>query len=120
MSEQKKQEQEIAVKEIVITIGRKEVRLAPAEAEKLLTALQELLGKKVVHVHDNHWYWQPYYYTVPVPAFPTTPLYPNITCGAYGVSFDASKQCINMSLNAETNTLAITGSLSQSLAGAVT
>lgn len=55
---------ELAVKEIVLQLGKKEVSLTIDQAKKLMELLNETFGKKVEHVHhhdtvyrDRYPYW---------------------------------------------------------------
>lgn len=59
-------EKEMAVSEIVLKIGQREIKLSVEEAKKLKSALEGLFGKEVIkevkHEHHYDWYYQPHYY----------------------------------------------------------
>ena len=59
----KTQNKEIKINEIVIGIGKKEIRLSPDEAKQLAEQLNKLFLSKVVHEHHHDWpLWDRYTY----------------------------------------------------------
>jgi len=67
------------IKEIVLTIGKKEIRLTTEECKKLKGILEELFGigviKEVVHEHHHYHPYQPTWYDYPSVPIWTNPIY---------------------------------------------
>jgi len=95
--EEKKKTETSEIKEIVLQIGRKEIRLTPDECKKLKETLSELFGKEVIReVHETHHYhnnihdrW--YYYPAPAVVWPT------VYCTSAGdnISYSGGTMSIN-------------------------
>jgi hypothetical protein len=79
-------EKEIKISEIVIELGKREIKLTPDEARKLKELLSEMFGKDTIIYRDS-WYYRPFY-----PQYPnyyytyTTSNY--INCGSAGGTSD--------------------------------
>ena len=97
------------IKEIVLTIGKREIRLTPEECKKLKATLEEIFGKEIVqvekHVHHDHyhdrWYYYPSY-VYPTPVYPT----PTIYCTASGsnIAYTSSSGTLSIDCSGETVT----------------
>lgn len=92
----------VEIKEIVLNIGKKEIKLTPDECKKLKTLLDEIYGKEIIkeiikeeHHHWNHNYLTWYYY--PSLTCPTvSPVYCTTSTGGY---INCSGTTITLSLD---------------------
>jgi hypothetical protein len=66
-------EQPVAVKKVVIQLGKKELVLGIEEAKQLQTALNDMFGKVVTEEHHHHHdKWWPYYWDFYKPYWQTS------------------------------------------------
>jgi len=75
--EEKKKPSISEIKEIVLQIGKKEIRLTSEECRHLKTTLEDLFGKEVIkeihekHYHHDRWCEGLRWYTSPTVGWPT-------------------------------------------------
>lgn len=89
------------MKEIVLKIGKKEVKLTPDECKKLKAVLEEIFGKEIIKetTEVHHYLPHTWYYYPSLPAF-TNPIYCGdtyTTCTA-----DGSSVCLSVDSNVAT------------------
>lgn len=78
-------EEKIEVKEIVLNLNGKEIKLSIEDARDLSKLLKDLFGdnNNITYI-PSAWYVVPPYYYTPSPYTAPYPTYPIITCGGYG------------------------------------
>jgi len=66
MSEVSVSEKKVEIRDLIVRIGKKEIKLKLNEAEKLHEALVDLFSKKEIireeHHHHDHWCWPKWIY----------------------------------------------------------